>query len=284
MLHVLSDLQWLHPGWLVALAGLLIGAIGYLFIRPQARQTGRPLRWTGLTLLAALLFGALAEPCYRYDTPERFTLLLVDRSASIRGPEREWAAQFVARCRELAGAGQVAVLPFAGRPGAVDREVLESANDLEPLASNPGRAVLAAAAQLPADRAAQIVLISDGLQTTGDLQKAAVGAGVPISVVPLRTLAGPEVCLAELRHTAGRSPQRRFRGRRGHRLLGRHSRHAPSTTRRPADRRAADRAGGRPQRHSAAAGDAGRRSRAAGRRAGRLCRHFAREQPPLCAR
>ena len=54
------------------------------------------------------------------------------------------------------------------------------------------------------------MLLTDGLQTAGDLQKAAVGAGVPISVVPLRPLAGPEVCLSELRAPPAARPNDDF--------------------------------------------------------------------------
>ena len=208
-----STLYWMHPGWLWTLAALALALVVF------RRTSERPLRTVaGPALLVALLLGALAEPGYRYATAERFTVLAVDESASIRGAAGERASQFVARLIELAGDDQLAVLPFAGRPGklhegaglAETQDRTASGTDLEPLASNPARALLAAAAQVPADKAGQIVLLTDGQQTDGDLLKAAVGAGLPVSVVPLEALAGPEVCLVELRVPASAEPRDDF--------------------------------------------------------------------------
>ncbi len=213
MLDGHSTLYWMHPGWLWTLAALALALAVF------RRTSERPLRTVaGPALLVALLLGALAEPGYQYATAERFTVLAVDESASIRGAAGERASQFVARSIELAGDDQLAVLPFAGRPGklhegaglAETRHRSASGTDLEPLASNPARALLAAAAQVPADKAGQIVLLSDGRQTDGDLLKAAVGAGLPVSVVPLEALAGPEVCLVELRVPASAEPRDDF--------------------------------------------------------------------------
>ena len=184
----------------------------------------------------ALLACALAAPSYRFATPDRFVVLVVDQSESIRGDARERAEKFVRQCVESAGGQRVAVLPFAGRSGELHEVrasemqehgalggnesmadhradkphgspggaeggaggAMEKSTDLDRLASDPARAVLAAAALMPPDYVREIVLITAGAQTARDLQKAAVGTGVPISVVPLPPLAGPEVCLAEL--------------------------------------------------------------------------------------
>ena len=44
----------------------------------------------------------------------------------------------------------------------------------------------------------QVVLLSDGNATHGSLANAALGANVPVSVVPLKAFAGPEVCLSRV--------------------------------------------------------------------------------------
>ncbi len=175
-------------------------------------------------------------------------VLVVDQSASIRGAAQAHAEKFVEQIRELDGSQRVAVLPFAGRPGELkevpaagtnDHAAVDSAQpaaihpgdkphgsprnagdessqtplgsvDLDRQASNPARALLAAAAQAPPEFVCEIVLLTDGAQTDGDLQKGAVGAGMPISVVPLASLAGPEVCLAELTAPAYAVPRDDF--------------------------------------------------------------------------
>ena len=209
-----STLYWMHPGWLWTLAALASALVVF------RRTSERPLRTVaGPALLVALLLGA----------PGR-TRLPVCYGRAVHRPGRgrkcehprhgRRASQPVRRGSliELAGDDQLAVLPFAGRPGklhegaglAETQDRTASGTDLEPLASNPARALLAAAAQVPADKAGQIVLLTDGQQTDGDLLKAAVGAGLPVSVVPLEALAGPEVCLVELRVPASAEPRDDF--------------------------------------------------------------------------
>ena len=228
----LSTLEWTRPAWLLALAGLPLAALVYKrLVHPTANEASL-MRASGLAAIAALLICALAEPKYRFTTPERFVLLVVDQSDSIRGAAREQAEKFVDQAAEIKGSYRVAVLPFAGRAGTLQElaaadhrgdkphgspgsteEVRGSSvvsADLDRQASNPARAVLAAAAQMPADNVREIVLLTDGAQTEGDLQKGAVGAGVPISVVPLMPLAGPEVCLAELTAPAYAAPRDDF--------------------------------------------------------------------------
>ena len=58
-----------------------------------------------------------------------------------------------------------------------------------PPGTNIAAAIAAARATIPADYVPQIVLFSDGNQTTGDALAAAKAAGVPIATVPLP---GPE--------------------------------------------------------------------------------------------
>ena len=227
-----STLEWTHPAWLLALAGLPLAALILRRLRHPAVSAASTLRTAGHAAIAALLVCALAAPNYRLATSERFVVLVVDQSDSIRGPARVQAEKFVDGAAELKGRHRVAVLPFAGRAGQLQelaaavhhgdqphgspgsgsgsRSTLASSAKFERQASNPARAVLAAAAQMPVDYVGEIVLLTDGAQTGGDLQKGTVGAGVPISVVPLVPLAGPEVCLAELTTPAYAAPRDDF--------------------------------------------------------------------------
>ena len=70
-----------------------------------------------------------------------------------------------------------------------------------PLQSDPARALRLAAANRPPELVPQLVLISDGVQTAGDLAKAAAGLNLPVDILPLQTWAGPEVCLVDLTST-----------------------------------------------------------------------------------
>ncbi|HEY4278209.1 MAG TPA: vWA domain-containing protein, partial [Conexibacter sp.] len=170
------SLQLMHPWWLaLALAVAAVGSWTW-------RRRGASL---ALQLLASLppllLVVALAQPELRHDA--RPTVLVLDRSASIdpamRRTEDAWLAQARAHacpspCRVVAAAGSAALTPARATPAT-----LRAGTDLE-------GAVRLGLASVPRD--GRLIVLSDGMQTTGDVLSTAAEAGrrdVHVDVVPL---------------------------------------------------------------------------------------------------
>ena len=157
------------------------------------RLVREPQAWFALLLLIAV-----AVPAYPGITSEKFLAVAVDQSASISKHARQASAAWVDRLRQVQPAERLAVVDFAGRVAVGKPAAGESGQDLGSLTSNPGRALRLAAALCPPGLVPQLVLISDGVQTTGDLFKSVTALNLPIDVLPLETWSEPEVCLAEL--------------------------------------------------------------------------------------
>jgi Ca-activated chloride channel homolog len=60
--------------------------------------------------------------------------------------------------------------------------------------------------RLPDHLVPQVVLLSDGNETQGQIARAALGAAVPIDVVPLPSFSEPDACLIQLRARAPSIP------------------------------------------------------------------------------
>jgi hypothetical protein len=112
-----STLEWTHPAWLFALVGLPLAALASKWFTQPAASEASAVRFALRAATATLLICALAAPSYRFVSPERFVVLVVDESDSVRGAAREQAEKFVEQAAELKGSHRLAVLPFAGRPG-----------------------------------------------------------------------------------------------------------------------------------------------------------------------
>lgn len=139
-------------------------------------------------LLVGLLVLTLADLKFHGTTSRQAVVVAVDRSLSTEG-SRATADAFCRDVLQHADGNHVAFLPFAARPGSVTRDWPSDSSGLDPMASDLGAAVDTSRAQLPAEYVPQIVLLTDGNQTRGDVLAAARGAGVPISVVPLESRA-----------------------------------------------------------------------------------------------
>lgn len=148
-------------------------------------------------LVLALAVLALAGLVRRSSGPQRMVVFATDVSRSAAG-SRAVAEQFLAAARREQGAHRAAFLTFADRPGPLAALPQPGDETLAVTASNPAAAVQWAAAAIPAEYVPGVVLLSDGLQTVGDLAQAAAGLGVPVAVVPLPAFADAEVCVSEL--------------------------------------------------------------------------------------
>ncbi len=206
MYPLLAVIEFEHPLWLIDLAVLPV--IAYFAIRSSAGgSVGR--RAASVVCRAAILtlvILASAGITHRGPSQQRFVVFATDVSHSVDGAARQEAEKFIRAALQQQGGHETAVLPFADRPGAFSAEPQLSADGLDASASNPAAAVQLAAAAIPDSIVPQVVLLTDGNETGGELARAALGAGVPVSVVPLPAFAGPEVCLTELHAPASAAP------------------------------------------------------------------------------
>ena len=132
--------------------------------------------------LAILAFAGLVR---RGPSEQRFVVFATDVSRSVAGGGRQAAEQFIQSALQQQGGHEAAFIPFAGKPGAVATEPQFTAETLDVNSSDPAAALQLAAATIPADFVPQVVLLTDGNETRGDLARAALGVGVPVAVVPL---------------------------------------------------------------------------------------------------
>ncbi len=198
MSPLLAVIEFEHPLWLSGLAVLPV--IAYFAIRSSVTGSAWRRVASGLcrATILTLAILALAGLTHRGPSPQRFVVLAADVSRSVDGAARREAEEFIRAAFQARGGHAAVVLPFADRPGKPSPEAHWATEGLDTSASNPAAALHLAAATIPDKFVPQVVLLSDGNETAGDLARAAVSVGVPVSVVPLTAFAGPEVCLTEV--------------------------------------------------------------------------------------
>jgi len=187
-------LRFTHPTYLLLLVPVAVGLwYSYRHVHGMARPRKR-LAFGIRVLLLLLLVGALSGPEARRPNRGLCTIFLVDRSDSISEADRHKGRDFVdAAMQKLGNEDQAGVVVF-GKNAVVDESpsgrrrlgALQSAVDGS--ATDIAAAVRLAAASFPDGKGRRIVLLSDGNETSGDLEEAAqVSAtdGIPIDVVPL---------------------------------------------------------------------------------------------------
>ncbi len=140
-------------------------------------REGRTLVAAALQLAAlALLLLALAGVAWLDARSQPRWLVLVDRSASVPPAAAEEALTEVVGAAREAGAGELRFIEFAGRTAPPAGAPVALAAALEPSATNLEAALLSAlASSQVADDGASfggLVMISDGLATTGDTPRA----------------------------------------------------------------------------------------------------------------
>ncbi|MDW8328896.1 MAG: VWA domain-containing protein [Candidatus Bipolaricaulota bacterium] len=195
-MSLIFDAPWVLLMW-VGLLGLL------WWRRAQIRELARPERWATFLRLAALgvLVLGLAGPRLALSAADRYVYFLVDRSASIQTDIRQlretlralappaphtYYALIAFGAEALVESGFAPTLPLS-----------DFQTDPDPQATNLESAVQLALETLPRRGRREIVLLSDGQPTRGDLDRAlqlARREGVPIHVWPL-TASHPELWL-----------------------------------------------------------------------------------------
>ena len=114
-------------------------------------------------------------------------LVLVDRSQSMPRLASDTAVADVMHAAKAAGSGDLQLLEFAGRPAAPSAQSADSVAELDPSATNIEAALDAALAADARTPFASVVVISDGLENVGDLERAlraARDARLPIQWIP----------------------------------------------------------------------------------------------------
>ena len=175
----------------------------------QRRAAGRPRPrsgWPGLVLrllILALLILSLAGAQLVRAVNDLAVVFLVDASDSMSRESAAAAEAFVREAVAAMGPDDRAGVVLFGANALVEQPLrrFESADDLPPFASQPGRlhtdlaeALRLSLALLPADAARRVVVLSDGAATTGDTAEAArlaAAAGVSVDTVYLPRPAAP---------------------------------------------------------------------------------------------
>jgi Ca-activated chloride channel family protein len=213
-------MDWLHPHlllWFLPLAAL-VWVAQHRRGRPMSLRRRRGLLALRLATLLVLLL-ALAAPARRVVDTGRSVLFVLDHSQSIGSQGVETSArdlnEILTRLPEDTEVGIVSA-------GASPRVLRPVGRDRRPFVPDPALASqdgeqtnLAAALSLatglfPAGRARHVVLLSDGVETQGDVLAAARSAAVQGIVIDTRAVQGPvrpDARVVRLRSSRARSPE-----------------------------------------------------------------------------
>ena len=183
---------------------LALPAVAWLVWPAQRRRTAARPRprsgWLGLALrllILALLILSLAGTQLVRAVDDLTVVFLVDASDSMSRESAAAAEAFVREAMDDMGPDDRAAVVLFGANALVEQPLrrFDSANDLPPFASQPGRlntdlaeALRLSLALLPAGSARRVVVLSDGAATTGNTAEAArlaAAAGVSIDTVYL---------------------------------------------------------------------------------------------------
>ena len=198
MPDLLAQIEIEHPAWLLCL--LVLPVIVYFAWRTGVTAT-KTRRWGSVicrAVIVVLLVVAFAGLIVRGPSEQRLVIFATDASRSVGGPSRQAAEEFIRKALEGQGDHKVAFVSFADQATPPDPERMVQTEDLDSEQSNPAEALRLATAWTPTDFVPQIVLLTDGNETRGELAKAALAANIPVTVKPLDAFSGPEVCVSEL--------------------------------------------------------------------------------------
>ncbi len=186
-----------HMLWLL----VLLAPLGWYYLRSLSDFP----RWQRLASLACravvvvLLVLAIAGLALLNPTTRQYVVFVVDRSLSIDETAEKQVNAYLAEASQAAGANTIAYVDAASAPSKVTekRDELPKLVDDARRGTNLAAAVEVATAAIPPGYVPQIVLLTDGRQTSGDVLQAASNRRVPVSVVPLPVRDEPEVQVAE---------------------------------------------------------------------------------------
>ena len=171
------------------------------------RQTSRKAGVLLKALVLALVIMALAEPRLAIFETKTAVAVLADTSPSIPDDQLAQQREILRRMGAARGRNQLRVFSFdeTARPGSAERDASARGTNIE-------AALRAGLSALPPDRVPKIVLISDGWENQGAVERVVEPArrrGVSVSTIPLAGRRRPELRLKVLS-----APAQAFRGER----------------------------------------------------------------------
>ena len=201
-----------HPLAVVGIAALAFFLAWRLSLLPARMTPARRalvVLFTSVAGLAAAL--AVAEPELGRPLDRMTIIMMLDRSRSIElvpAADARIASELRVAEKGMHDDDRIATVAFAAE--ALVEDPPRPKSDLPPPqrvelgrdGTNLEAAVRRALAELPADTASRLVLMSDGVQTRGDVLSAAaaaVAADVPVDVVPLDQKTFPDVRVVSVR-------------------------------------------------------------------------------------
>lgn len=199
-------MDWNHPNVLLLFvpAVLLLWWFHRRSIRPMSIRRRRALLAVRCTVIALALL-ALAGPALRRSTERQATILVLDHSQSLGDSGMQRVYQRASELADNLPSGtHVGVLSMGARARVLQLPATDSTipeADLELMKNDGGQTNLASAVSLasglfPPGASRQLVLITDGQQTQGDLEAAARDAAlldVVIDAVPVAGEQRPDV-------------------------------------------------------------------------------------------
>ncbi len=200
MSGLFAQIELEYPARLLWL--LVLPVVAYFAWRTGVTATATNVRRLASVIcrcvIVSLLVFAYAGLIVRGTSDQRFVIFATDASRSVSGPSRQAAEGFLSKAKEARANHMVAYVSFADRATPPDSERMLQTEKLDNKQSDPAAALRLAAASIPTDYVPQVVLLTDGIETRGELAKAALAANVPVTVKPLQAFPGPEVCVSEL--------------------------------------------------------------------------------------
>ncbi len=187
----------LYPWWLAALPPLLVVVVlvarsGRRAVPVAQHRVAVGLRMLGVTLLVL----ALTQPILIMGSSQRSVLFLLDRSASVTSEARAAQEAYVIAALDAAGAEDTAAIAVFGKELRLDTALSsnpafdEVRTIVDSSSTDLAAALHGAAAVLPTEGSRRIVVLTDGVETTGNARAAAAAVadeGVAVDIVRLDT-------------------------------------------------------------------------------------------------
>jgi len=183
-------------------------ALGILSARARPRDRGRVNASTALRCaILVLITLALAGLQWVTSGGPLNVVFLIDESASVSPEARQASIEYVQKAISAMGPDDRAGVVLFGENAVVDR-ALSAGAEWKPfgehpstLATNIADAIQAGGALFPEGGSRRLVLLSDGVETTGkatELARAMALTGVQLSVVPLGVQSANEVAIDQV--------------------------------------------------------------------------------------
>jgi Ca-activated chloride channel family protein len=195
------SLELTRPFWLIGLA--LLAVVVWFHVRSLSdfpllqRRVSMVVR----ILIVLLLTLALAGLALRSPTRQRMLVVAIDDSQSLGEEARQRSDEVVDQLQQQSDDVQLRFVRFGSTPSppvSDPKEWTEPLGEQDRMATDLSAALRIAAAAIPPGYVPDVLLLSDGNETSGDASLAATAIGSPVHVIPLPTRDDPEVQLSEL--------------------------------------------------------------------------------------